>query len=105
MIRIDPDINIDTLSGIGPIERPVYKAIQKYGMYCRDTNDAGLGISVIGTISLPDNAYPEGFDTDNKLGNYYLKNFPFEYLQVIYTGDLQTSSPHPFVDQPCAVWK
>jgi hypothetical protein len=105
LIRIKPDINIDTIQGLGEIEKIVYKAIQTYGMYCGDTNGAGIAIRAIATASLPGNAYPESFEIRPQSGNYYLKNFPFEHLEVIYTGELTKTEFRDYVNHGCAKWE
>lgn len=105
LIRIRPDINIDTLPGIGPMEKIIYRAIQRYGMYCSDTNGAGLGIRAVSPASLPPNSYPAAFDMNNEYKNFYMKNFPFKYLEVIYTGELQQFKPNrPYIHHGCAQW-
>lgn len=104
LIRIRPDVNIDTLSGIGNYERIVYKAIQKYGMYCGDTNGAGLGIRAINTQSLMPDAYPSDFTLTSTYGTYVLQKFPFDLMQVVYSGPLQTNAAS-FVEQSCANWR
>lgn len=105
LIRIRPEIDIDTIQGLGEIERIVYKAIQKYGMYCGDTNGAGIAIRAISTRSLPSDAYPTSFEIRPTSGNYYLKNFPFEHLEVIYTGELTKTEVRPYVNHGCAQWE
>lgn len=105
LIRIRSDIDIDTIAGLGEIEKIVYKAIQKYGMYCGDTNGAGLSLRSIATSSLPKDAYPPSFAIRESSGNYYLKHFPFEYLEVIYTGELTPSQPRNYVNHGCAKWE
>lgn len=105
LIRIRPDVDIDTLSGIGEAERIIYKAIQKYGMYCGDTNGAGLGLKAVSSRSLPEGAYPAFLETEGAYGNYYLKKFPFQYLEVIYTGELTPAGSLPYQQTGCAVWE
>jgi len=104
LIRIRPDINIDTISGIGNTERTVYKAIQKYGMYCGDTNGAGLGIRAINTQSLMPDAYPSDFTLTSTYGTYVLQKFPFDLMQVVYSGPLKSNTPR-FIEQSCASWR
>ena len=104
LVRIKPGIDIDTLLGIGEMERIIYKAIQKYGMYCGDTNGAGLSIRAVALSCLPENAYPTAFEV-NPNGLFYMKHFPFEHLEVIYTGELTPSSPKPYVNHGCAEWR
>ncbi len=105
LIRINNELNIDAMTDIGIIEKIIYKAIQKYGMYCGDINGTGLSIRGVAAHSLPKGAYPPEFDLNNPLGNYYLKNFPFDYLEVIYTGPLQALTGRPHIVSRCAVWK
>lgn len=105
LIRINPSILIDTLSNLGPIEKIVYKAIQKYGMYCGDTNGAGLGLRAVATNSLPSNAYPESYRISAGNGNYYLKHFPFDHLEVVYTGAIQSREYQDYVNHGCADWE
>ena len=104
LIRIRPDINIDTISGIGNTERTVYKAIQKYGMYCGDTNGAGLGIRAINTQSLTTDAYPSDFTLTSTHGTYVLKKFPFDWMEVVNAGPLKTNKG-TYVEQSCASWR
>ena len=105
LIRIKPDIIIDTINGIGTTEKIIYKAIQRYGMYCGDTNGGGLALRAVHTKSFPLNAYAPAFTFDPEFGNYYLKKFPFHLLEVVFTGDLQTQNSQPLVNQSCAIWK
>jgi hypothetical protein len=105
LIRIKPSVDLDTLSGISEIERIVYRAIQKYGMYCGDTNGAGLAIRAVGTSSLPEGAYPSSFEVRPQSGNYYLRNFPFEHLEVIYTGELTKIEFREYINHGCANWE
>jgi hypothetical protein len=104
LVRIKPNIDIDTLVGLSSIEKTVYKAIQKYGMYCGDTNGAGIGIKAIDTKSVYTDAYPANFTTRQN-GNYYLKNFPFEHLEVVYTGPLTPSKVRPIINSGCINWR
>jgi len=105
LIRIKPEIDVDTISGLGEIEKIVYKAIQKYGMYCGDTNGAGMAIRGIGTASLPEGAYPKSFEVRPASGNYYLKNFPFQHLEVIYTGEITKTEFRDYINHGCAEWE
>lgn len=105
LIRIKSDIDVDTIADIGPIEKIIYKAIQKYGMYCGDTNGAGLGIRAVSTTSVPEDAYPSTFTLNENNGAYYLSHFPFEHLEVIYTSDLQKSKAQPYINHGCAEWE
>ncbi|MGC4233991.1 MAG: hypothetical protein QM594_13520 [Niabella sp.] len=106
LIRIRPNVNIDALPGLGPMEKIIYKAIQRYGMYCSDTNGAGLSLHAVAPESFPPNAYPASFNMDEKrYRNFYMKNFPFEHLEVIYTGELQPPKSKPYTDHGCAVWE
>lgn len=101
LIRIKPNIDVDTISGLTSIEKTVFKAIQKYGMYCGDTNGAGIGIKAIDTKSVYADAYPSNFTTREN-GNYYLKKFPFEYMEVVYTGPPKV---RPIVNSGCISWR
>ncbi|MCB0736002.1 MAG: hypothetical protein KDC92_00720 [Bacteroidetes bacterium] len=105
LIRIKPDVDIDALPNIGEIEKTVYRAIQKYGMYCGDTDGAGIAIRAIALHSLPDDAYPESFVVNENNNNYFLKNFPFEHLEVLYSGEITKSETRPYVNHGCAEWE
>ncbi len=104
-LRIMPEIDIDTIQGIGSVERTVYKAIQKYGMYCGDTNGAGLAIRIISPQSTTLDAFPADFDISSNLGLHYLKSFPLDYLEVLNFGEIIPSEAKPYVDHGCAEWE
>jgi hypothetical protein len=105
LIRIRPDFDLDSIAGIGPIEKAVYQAMQTYGMYCGDTNGAGLAIRTLSPISVYPEAFPEEFDTDNPQGSYYLENLPFDALEVVKSGPLMASEHRDYVDHGCAEWR
>jgi hypothetical protein len=42
---------------------------------------------------------------DATYGNYQLKNFPFDLLEVVYSGTLKTKTTQPYMNQGCAEWK
>ena len=105
LIRIKPDFDIDSIPDIGPIERAVYQAIQTYGMYCGDTNGAGLAIRTLSPASVFADAFPEEFVTNTNSGNVDLKNFPFDALEVIQSGPITASEPRSYVDHGCANWR
>ncbi|MDB4539254.1 hypothetical protein N9231_02470 [Saprospiraceae bacterium] len=103
-IRIKPEINIDTIQNIGSVERTVYKAIQKYGMFCGDTNGAGISIRTIAPMSANADAFPDDFDVSSNLGLHYLKSFPLDYLEVINFGEIIPSEVKDYVDHGCSEW-
>ncbi len=105
LIRIRPDFDLDTLGDIGPIERAVYEAMQTYGLYCGDTNGAGVSIRAVSPRSVNPDAFPEEFDTDNVQGVHYLTDFPFEALEVVASGPLTASETRDYVDHGCAEWR
>ncbi|MCO5248252.1 MAG: hypothetical protein M9887_04800 [Chitinophagales bacterium] len=108
LIRIKPSVNIDAIQGLTYVEKVIFKAIQKYGMYCNDTNGAGLSIGGVASSCLPNKEKEyESYDGYTKLemasggGNIYLKNLPWESLEVIYTGDLIPNNPNFTVTSGC----
>jgi hypothetical protein len=106
LIRIRPDFDLDSISGLRPIDRAVYEAIQTYGMYCGDTNGAGLSIRAVSPESVHPEAFPEEFDTDNPNGVFFLENFPFDALEVVSSGPmLTTPDVRDYVDHGCAEWR
>lgn len=104
-VRIRPDFDLDSLVGIGPVERAVYEALQTYGMYCGDTNGSGVSIRAISPLSVDADAFPAALDTDNPQGLHYLTNFPFDALEVLASGPLTPSEPRDYVDHGCAEWR
>jgi hypothetical protein len=105
LVRIKPEFDIDSISDIGPIEKAVYQAIQTYGMYCGDTNGAGLAIRTLSPQAVFAEAFPEEFVTNTNSGNYDLKNFPFDALEVLKNGPLTPSESRSYVDHGCATWR
>ncbi len=105
LVRIRPNVNIDTISGITDVEKTIYSALQKYGMYCGDTNGAGLGIKAVSVQSINKDAYPSNFDLNNNFGSYYLKKFPFSLMEVVYTGPLTKSIQRPILTNQCISWR
>lgn len=104
LIRIKPDYDIDQIPNIGPIEKAVYKAIQTYGMYCGDTNGAGIAIRTVSPHSVYPEAFPDEFSVAEN-GNYYLSNFPFDALEVVQSGPITPYEYREYVDQGCAKWR
>ena len=104
LIRIKPDYDLDQIPDIGPIERAVYEAIQTYGMYCGDTNGAGIAIRTVSPHSVYTDAFPDEFYTAEN-GNYYLSNFPFDALEVVKSGPIIASEYREYIDQGCVRWR
>lgn len=104
LVRIKPSINIDTIAGLSSVDKTVYKALQKYGMYCGDTNGAGIGIKAIDSRSVYSDAYPSDFKVRAN-GSYYLNKFPFDLLEVVYTGNLTAPSQRPLLSSGCVTWR
>jgi hypothetical protein len=105
LIRIKPNVIINDIPGITETEKIIYKALQQYGMYCGDTNGGGLSIRAAHTKSFLKDAYSPAMQFDATYGNFSLKNFPFDLLEVVYTGALQTKTTKPYMNQGCAEWK
>lgn len=105
LIRIKPNVVIDNIPGITATEKIIYKALQQYGMYCGDTNGAGLTLRAVHTKSFLKDAYSPFLQFDPVYGNHFLKKFPFDLMEVVYTGPLQTRINQPYINQGCAEWK
>ena len=105
LVRIKPSVVINDIPGITEAEKIIYKAIQQYGMYCGDTNGGGLSIRAAHTKSFLKDAYAPAMQFDATYGNYLLKNFPFDLLEVVYAGTLKTKVTQPYMNQGCAEWK
>jgi len=105
LVRIKPGVVINDIPGITETEKIIYKALQQYGMYCGDTNGGGLSIRAAHTKSFLKDAYAPAMQFDATYGNYLLKNFPFDLLEVVYAGTLKTKTTQPYINQGCAEWK
>jgi len=105
LIRIKPGVVIDNIPGITSTEKIIYKALQQYGMYCGDTNGAGLTLRAVHTKSFVKDAYLPYLQFDQVYGNHFLRKFPFDLLEVVYTGPLQSRTNQAYINQGCAEWK
>lgn len=105
LVRIKPSVIINDIPGITEAEKIIYKALQQYGMYCGDTNGGGLSIRAAHTKSFLKDAYAPAMQFDATYGNYLLKQFPFDLLEVVYSGPLKTKTSQPYMNQGCAEWK
>ena len=105
LIRIKPTVVINDIPGVTETEKIIYKALQQYGMYCGDTNGAGLSIRAAHTKSFLKDAYAPAMQFDATYGSFSLKKFPFDLLEVVYSGPLQTRTTQPFMNQGCVEWK
>lgn len=105
LIRIKPGVVIENIPGITATEKIIYKALQQYGMYCGDTNGAGLTLRAVHTKSFLKDAYSPFLQFDPVYGNHFIKKFPFDLMEVVYTGPLQTRTPQPYINLGCAEWK
>ena len=101
LIRIRPDADLDSLADIPDVDRTIYRALQRYGMYCGDTCGAGLALRAVAAQSLPDGAWPDGFDLRSDLGSHTLPRFPFHLLEVV---DSESMPTEPGV-AGCAKWE
>lgn len=106
LLRIRPDVDIDALLGVSNIDKVILKAIQKFGMYCGDTNGAGVAIGAVHHRSFIPNVYKNIFGSTYSTENnrYYMHKFPFELMEVVYTGPLQTYGSSTFHPTACAEW-
>lgn len=107
LVRIDPAFDIEAMEGVNEIDKAVYRAVQKCGMYCNDTNGAGISINGLSVKCIPENSYPDEFEVNETYGVYYLKNFPLDHLQIVYTGDFITSDgpSSDFILSDCVEWE
>jgi hypothetical protein len=104
LVRIQPDYDIDQIPNISPIEKAVYEAVQTYGMYCGDTNGAGVAIRAVSPRSVYADSFPEELQIESN-SNYSLPNFPFDALEVVSGGPLIPYEQREYIDHGCANWR
>lgn len=82
-LRLDPDVNIDDLN-LGPAERAIAEALQKYGAFVVDTGGAPLSVAFERDATAVDDSPGTTYEQHDLLWDYSrIEGIPWERLQVL----------------------